>query len=396
MIMTKRLYILSLLSLSFSSGAIAQSSSNKNSNEFAGQVNTITTAVPFLTIAPDSRAGAMGDAGVASSPDANSAHWNASKFAFIDSKSGFSLSYTPWLKALVPDINLYYLSGFYKIDDKQTIAASLLYFALGEITSTNERGEIIGQLKPNEFAIDLSFARKIAEKLSGGVSLRYIYSDLTNGLTAEDSKAGMAVAGDVSVYYLTNVRLGQTPAQLSFGANISNIGNKISYRNTGNKNFLPTNLRIGTALKTNIDKYNAVTIMVDANKLLVPTPPAYDSTKYANGTALVSEQSVVSGMFSSFGDAPGGGSEELREINYSVGLEYLYDNQFALRGGFFHEDKTKGARQYFTLGFGLRYNVFGLDVAYLIPASEVNTTSPLANTLRFTLHFTFDAFKADN
>jgi hypothetical protein len=333
---------------------------------------------------------------VASSPDANSAHWNASKFAFIDSKSGFSLSYTPWLKALVPDINLYYLSGFYKIDDKQTIAASLLYFALGEITSTNERGEIIGQLKPNEFAIDLSFARKIAEKLSGGVSLRYIYSDLTNGLTAEDSKAGMAVAGDVSVYYLTNVRLGQTPAQLSFGANISNIGNKISYRNTGNKNFLPTNLRIGTALKTNIDKYNAVTIMVDANKLLVPTPPAYDSTKYANGTALVSEQSVVSGMFSSFGDAPGGGSEELREINYSVGLEYLYDNQFALRGGFFHEDKTKGARQYFTLGFGLRYNVFGLDVAYLIPASEVNTTSPLANTLRFTLHFTFDAFKADN
>ena len=370
------------------------------------ELNTITTAVPFLIISPDARAGAMGDAGVASTPDANSLHWNPSKYAFIEKNMGFSVSYSPWLRALVNDINLAYLTGYKKFGKDQAIAASLLYFSLGDITFTDVNAQTIGNYKPNEFAVDVCYSRKLAKLISGGISLRYIHSNLTGGyfVGGAESHPGNAVASDVSAMYQENINLGKTPAKLGVGINISNIGNKISYTETNARDFIPTNLRIGGSLTLNIDDYNSLGIILDFNKLLVPTPPIYklDSLGQpvydASGNAEIlagkpNNIDVVSGIFQSFGDAPGGFKEEMKEISIAGGLEYWYDKQFALRGGIFYEDPTKGNRKYFTLGAGLKYNVFGLDFAYLIPIEQRN---PLANTLRFTLVFDFDAFKEQN
>jgi len=372
-----------------------------------GQVNTITTTVPFLLIAPDARAGAMGDAGVASTPDANSLHWNPAKYAFIDKNMGFSMAYSPWLRKLVNDINLAYITGYKKIGKDQAIAASLLYFSLGDITFTDIVGNVIGNFKPSEFAVDVAYSRKFSDHLSGGVALRYIHSNLTGGIVltgGQQTHAGNAAAADVSVFYQKNVEMGKQKGLLGIGANISNIGNKISYTESTQRDFIPINLRLGSSLSLDLDKYNSISFLLDFNKLLVPTPPVYktnDTTGlpvYVNGQPVINfgkpnDVGVVSGMLQSFSDAPGGFKEEMKEINTSIGVEYWYDKQFAIRAGYFNEAKTKGNRKFFTVGAGLKYNVFGLDFAYLIPTEQHN---PLENTLRFTLLFDFDAFKEQN
>ena len=367
-------------------------------------INTITTAVPFLMIAPDARGGAMGDAGVASTPDANSMHWNPAKYAFVDKKMGFSLSFSPWLRKLVNDIYLGYLAGYYKIDDRQTVAMSLRYFSLGEILFTDEIGNPLSLYNPYEFALDATYARKFSEKWSGGVAGRFIYSNLTQGqyVGGAESSAGISVAADVSIYYRTDVQMGAIDGEFAWGLNISNIGSKISYSSSNTqKDFIPTNLRIGPSLLLNIDEYNSISFMFDINKLLVPTPPIYlrdTNGQFVTGPdgdkliykGMNPEVSVVQGMGQSWYDAPGGFAEEMREFSFSIGVEYWYNKLFAIRGGFFYEDETKGNRKFFTLGAGLKYNVFGIDFAYLIPLEQQN---PLENTLRFTLFFDFDAFQ---
>ena len=373
-------------------------------------LNTITTAVPLLMIGPDARAGAMGDAGVSSTPDVSSMHWNPSKYAFIEKDMGVGISYTPWLKNLVPDINLGYISGFKRLDKNQTIAASLLYFSLGDITFTNEIGDNIGTFRPNEYAVDFTYTRKLSKHFSGGVSLRYINSNLTGNrfVSGASTHPGRAGAADVSGYYRKDLFINHRKAVFAFGFNFSNIGNKISYTESTQRDFLPMNLRFGPSLKFDLDDYNSLEIMVDVNKLLVPTPPTYyqagDIT--SSGDTVKSGQivikkghdprttSVANSIFSSFYDAPGGFKEEFHEYNYSFGVEYWYAKRFALRGGYFYENPTKGNRRYFTLGLGLKYNVFNLDFSYLIATDP--KTNPLTNTLRFTMVFDFDSFKDKN
>lgn len=384
----------------------AQISSFKDS--LLGQVNTITTAVPFLLIGPDSRAGGMGDYGAASSPDPNSTHWNASKLAFAEKDAGFSISYTPWLRALVNDINLAYLAGYKKLNDEQTLAGSLRYFSLGNIDFTNENAEKTGSFNPNEWALDVAYARKLGENFSGGLSLRYIYSNLTGNQSISNgtiqTRPGTSVAADLSAYYTTEIDVSGKDAKMSYGLNISNIGSKISYTDTKSKDFIPTNFRLGGNLELELDDYNTVTFGLDINKLLVPTPPVYLKTDDGrdsldiDGRKIIqygkdpTQISVANALFSSWSDAPAGFQEEIKEFIWCAGVEYWYDKQFAIRAGYFHEAATKGNRQYFTLGAGLRYNVFGLDFAYLIPTEQRN---PLENTLRFTLVFNFEGLKAE-
>lgn len=384
-----------------------------NYNQVSGQdvnnrLNTITTAVPFLLITPDSRAGGMGDVGAASSPDINSIHWNASKLAFADKKMGIGVSYTPWLRALVPDINLAYLSGYYKTKKNGAIGASLRYFSLGEITFTDANGQTIGQFRPNEFALDIAYATKLSKEFSVGGAVRFVNSNLTNGQTVQGSSThpGRAVAVDISALYRKEkVKLADKKAIVSFGLNISNIGNKMSYSDRNNADFIPINLRLGGGLQVQIDDYNSIALMADVNKLLVPTPPIYEVDTLgspvigADGKPKIlkgkdPKRGVAEGIFGSFNDAPGGTKEELREINYSVGLEYWYNKLFAVRIGYFYEHPLKGNRKYISLGAGIKYNVFGLDFAYLVPTQQQR--NPLDNTLRFTLTFDFDAFKAQN
>ena len=351
--------------------------------------NTITTGVPFLMIAPDSRSGAMGDAGVALSPDANSQHWNPAKYAFIENDMGIALSYTPWLRNLVSDINLAYLVGYKRLDDKQVMSASLRYFTLGDITFMSEYGDPTGQQSPNEFAVDLGYTLLLSEKFSGAVAIRYIRSDLTGGqlVNGVETHAGNSFASDIAFYYQNQIRVNRKMSTLAAGINISNIGAKISYTDGATKDFIPTNMKLGLSYKTEMDKYNTLTFAFDANKLLVPTP---DTASVDILTGLGSTKSPISGIFSSFSDAPGGMKEEFKEITFSVGAEYWYNKQFAIRAGYFYEDATKGNRKFFTAGAGLKMNVFALDFSYLLPVAQNN---PLANTLRFTLSFDFDAFK---
>lgn len=393
-----------------------------NYNQISGQeldsrLNTITTAVPFLLISPDSRAGGMGDAGCASSTDANSIHWNPAKLGFADKKMGIGISYTPWLRALVPDINLAYLSGFYKTKKSGTIGASLRYFSLGDITFTDINGNTTGQFRPNEFAFDLAYGTKLGKNFSAGGAMRYVNSNLTGGTFVDGSatRPGRTFAVDISALYKKErIKLGDKKAIAAVGMNISNIGAKMSYSDRGGKNnsdFIPINMRLGGSLSINVDDYNNICFVADANKLLVPTPPIYkrkinpvtgkpdgEVEKDANGDPVIllgkdPKRGVAEGILGSFNDAPGGGKEELREINYSLGMEYWYNKLFAIRVGYFYEHPTKGNRQYFTLGAGVKYNVFGLDFAYLIPTQQKN---PLENTLRFSLTFDFDAFQAQN
>lgn len=351
--------------------------------------NVITTGVPFLTIAPDSRGGAMGDAGAATSPDVNSQHWNAAKYAFNESQMGVGLSYTPWLRNLVSDINLAYLVGYKRLDDGQTLSASLRYFSLGDITFMSEYGDPTGQQSPNEFAFDLGYALKLSDYFAGAVALRYIRSDLTGGqmVNGTYTHAGNAYAADISFYYQKEMRNNRKRSTFASGINISNVGSKISYTDGETKDFIPTNMKLGVSYKTEMDRYNTITLTFDANKLLVPTP---DTTKTDIVTGKNSNIGPIEGIFKSFTDAPGGMSEEFKEITFSAGAEYWYNKQFTIRAGYFYEDVTKGNRKYFTAGAGLKMNVFALDFSYLIPVAQNN---PLANTLRFTLSFDFDAFK---
>jgi Type IX secretion system protein PorV len=367
------------------------------------QLNTITTAVPFLQITPDSRSGALGDAGVALSPDANSTFWNAAKLAFVEEDMEVSLSYSPWLRALVNDMSLAYLSGYSKLSKNQTIGGSLRYFTLGNITFTDEVGTVIRDFKPNEFALDMSFGQKFSEKFSGGIAIRYVYSNLTGGqnVLGADSKPGMSVAADISLFYTNDdVSIGGKDARFNLGTNIANIGNKMRYTNSDKRDFIPTNLKLGTAYSVDLDKYNQITVALDFNKLLVPTPPRYT----ADGDSLIAgmnpDVGTATAMVQSFYDAPGdvdndgniiSGSvfkEELREINIGGGFEYWYDQQFAFRTGYFYENYTKGNRQFITLGAGLKYQVLTIDMSYLISTTQQN---PLANTLRFTLRFALGA-----
>jgi len=349
--------------------------------------NNIVTSVPFLLITPDARAGAMGDAGVAVAGDVNSSSINASKLAFIDKPYGFAVSYSPWLKSLVPDINLAYLSGFYKLDERNTIGASLRYFSLGSIQLTDINQQDLGIANPNEVAFDVSYARSFGQEFSLGSSLRYIYSNLASVQLSSSGqvRGGKAVAVDVSGLYKTTTTMFGRQAILSAGANISNIGTKMSYSDGGESFFLPTNFKLGGASTLVVDDYSTFTFALDFNKLLVPTQPVYD----INGQIVKGKdpnRSVPAGIFGSFSDAPGGFSEELKEVGISTGLEYWYNQQFALRAGYNYQSPAKGDSRYFTLGLGLKYNVFNIDFSYLLANAQ---TSPLANTLRFGLLFNF-------
>ncbi|MFT4996602.1 MAG: hypothetical protein ACJAR8_000191 [Bacteroidia bacterium] len=358
-----------------------------------GQRNVITTAAPFLLISPDSRGAAMGDLGAATSADANSIHWNASKLAFIEGDAGISLSAAPWLRQLVPDVWFYYMSGYKKIDKQSTVAMSLRYFTLGDIQFTDNNGNSNGNYEPKEFALDGAYARKLSDNLSLGIALRFIFSDLARGqvgTSGAEIKAGIAGAGDVSATYKNDIKIGGRDFDYSIGGNISNIGNKITYTTEANRDFIPVNLRLGTFWNTQIDEYNEIGFGVDFNKLLVPTPQyTYDSLGNIDGR-VIDDGPLIQGMLSSFGDAPGGFREELKEFTYSIGLEYWYAKQFALRAGYFHEAETKGARRYATFGAGLKYKVFQIDAAYLQPFTRRH---PLQNTIRFSLLFDIDAFK---
>ncbi len=386
-----------------------------------GNINTITTAVPFLLIAPESRGGAMGDVGVATTPDANSMHYNPAKYSFIKQDVGVSLSYSPWLRALVDDINLAYLTGYKRFGKNQVVSGSLRYFSLGSITFTNEQGSNMGTHSPNEFALDAAYSRLFSDKISGSIAMRYVNSNLTlrQYVGGVESKPGQSVAADVAVYYQNDeIEISGKDAILGLGLNISNMGNKMSYTENEDKDPIPTNLRMGSALTIQIDEYNKIMITGEASKLLVPSPPVY----YAVGDILDNGDTVTVtgkyvqygmdpdvslpvGMYQSFYDAPGVRldaeddsqrsvfKEEMREINLAFGMEYWYSEQFALRAGFFNEHSTKGNREFFTVGFGLKLNVFSIDFSYLIPTQQRN---PLENTLRFTLSFDFDALKKES
>jgi hypothetical protein len=345
----------------------------------------IQTVVPFLTIAPDSRSGAMGDAGVATTPDVYSNHWNPAKFAFIDGTGGVGISYSPWLRNLVPDINIAYLSGYYRIDKKQVVSSSLLYSSLGDVPFTDEYGNLERTFKPNELAFDAGYSRLFSEYFSGGIAFRFIYSNLTGGTYSGGTatKPGTSFAADISGYYRRDVTLFSKDAQVGIGLNFSNIGSKMSYSSGQTSDFIPMNMRLGTAGTINLDSYNKLTLTVDFNKLLVPTPPKYNS----DGQIVSGKDpnvSVPAAIFQSFYDAPGGFKEEMHEITYSIGTEYWYNNQFALRAGYFHENAEKGNRRYFTAGAGFSLKGFTIDFSYLMPTTQ---NHPLARTLRFSLSF---------
>ena len=350
--------------------------------------NVITTAVPFISFAPDSRASGMGDAGVATSPDANSVQWNNGKLAFVTQDYGGSLSYTPWLGKIVDDMSISYLSGFYKIDRLQAIGVSLRYFDLGSIDLRDINGAPEGIDNPREMALDFTYSRKLSESIGIGVTGRYISSNLSSQASSQNNtpKKGTSIAVDLGVYYVKSIAIGGKNIDFSLGAHVSNIGQKVTYSNETNADFIPTNLRLGTALKTSLDPYNTITFALDFNKLLVPTPPTLDE----DGVIIAGkddDRNLLSGMFGSFGDAPGGFNEEMKEISISTGIEYWYRDIFAARAGYFYEHLDKGGRKYITVGLGFRYQKFGVDFSYLIPPEQ---NHPLAETVRFSLLFNFE------
>ena len=378
------------------------------------QLNTITTAVPFMAITPDSRAGGMGDAGTALSANSTSIYWNTSILNFSEEKSEISVSYTPWLRQLTNDIHLSYVAGYYNINDKHAVGGALRYFSLGEITFTDIQGNIIRDDKPSEWEITAGYAFRTSRRTSVGLNGKFAYSNLTGGLTVQgtNTKAGLAGATDISfTFFNDEAKIGQTKGVYTFAATINNVGNKVKYTDVGEDSpgdFLPMNLKIGNSFRADFDKYNSLTVSFDVQKLLVPTPAYYDFDEdgdYVMMSGISNDVGVISGMLQSFYDAPGrvardangnyikngdeyeivSGTkfrEELSEINLALGLEYWYNSIFAARAGFFFEDKNKGARQYFNFGIGFKYNQFGVDISYL---AALVRTNPLANTLRFTL-----------
>lgn len=382
-----KVYILLILILFANHNLLAQDVKN--------QFNPVNTGVTSLSIAPDSRGGAMGDVGAATDPDVNSQFWNPAKYPFTVSRAGVSLSYTPWLRQLVNDIDLAYVAGYYRIGDYQALSASLRYFSLGEVTVGQSSAQDIGYtINPYEMSFDVGYSRMLSENLSAAVALRFIYSDLAYRQD-EDVTPGSAFAADVAMYYNRYVMMGQRECNLAFGMNISNIGSKISYDSGNTSEFIPTNLRLGGSLLMPIDEYNTFAISADANKLLVPTRPLQKDgetdTDYQDRLQRdYRDMSPISGIFKSFSDAPGGFKEEMQEVQWSIGAEYTYHQQFSVRGGYHYENQNKGNRKYFSVGAGFKMNVFSLDAAYLISTAQSN---PLDQTLRFSLSFDMDGIK---
>lgn len=364
-------------------------------NEKLREFNPVEHAVISQTIAPDARAAGMGDVGAATDPDVNSQYWNPAKYPFCISRAGVSLNYTPWLRQLVNDIDLAYVSGYYRIGDYSAVSGSIRYFSLGEVfTDVNENGEGGMSVKPYEMSMDVAYSLMLSEKFSIAAAIRWIYSDLRYDYS-EDSSPASAFAADLAMYYNNYINIGSRECQLGLGMNISNIGSKITYFGDDRSQFIPANMRIGASLMVPIDEYNRFSIAADANKLLVPTVPVQmegeSSADYQ--TRVIREYNDVgsiSGIFKSFSDAPGGFKEELEEIQWSVGAEYVYHDQFSLRAGYHHESESKGNRKYFTVGGGFRMNVFSLDVGYVISTAQSN---PLDQTLRFSLAFDMDGIK---
>lgn len=359
--------------------------------------NPVNTSVTSQTIAPDARAAGMGDVGVATDPDVNSQYWNPAKYPFCISRAGVSLNYTPWLRQLVSDMDLAYLSGYYRIGDYSAVSASLRYFSLGEVMTDYDSttGESSGMtINPYEMSFDVAYSLMLSEKFSIAAAVRWIYSDLTYDYT-EDTSPGSAFAADLACYYNDYINIGARECQLGIGLNISNIGSKITFGGDDNSEFIPTNMRLGVALMVPIDEYNRFTIAADANKLLVPTYPKQEEGESTEAYQQRVQKdyydvSSISGIFKSFGDAPGGFKEELQEVNWSVGAEYVYNDKFTLRAGYHHESENKGNRKYFTVGAGFRMSAFSLDCGYVIATAKSN---PFDQTLRFTLGFDMDGLK---
>ena len=403
----RRIKFLSLVIVMIVTAMNLKAQNNTDIKETLGQdlnYNVISTAVPFMMIAPDARSSAMGDVGVSTSPDVYSMHWNPAKYAFIEEDFSVGLAYSPWLRSLVNDMNIAYLAVSKRVSPKATVAASLRYFSLGDITYTGQDPNInLGTYSPNEWAVDVTYSRKLGDYISGAVAGRFIYSDLTQGVT-DYSKPAISVAADIAVFYTRNVYwFNNMDAVFSWGVSINNIGSKMNYNEASlRKDFIPTNLRLGPTLKLDIDDFNSLAFSIDVNKLLVPTPPRYKtnddgSIVYEDGEPVVeagknNDVGPVQGIIQSFFDAPDGFKEELKEFTLGLGAEYWYNKTFNVRAGFFHESKMKGNRRYLTLGAGLKYNVFGLDVSYLVPVNNTATsgTNPLENTLRFSLTVNID------
>ena len=413
MVIKMRVFFISLFILVFlSNSSIAQTPNLSGVSKNDLKMNTITTALPFLSITPDSRAGGMGEAGTALSPNSTSIYWNTSILSFAKKKAEIGLSYVPWLRQLTNDIHLSYISGYYKINQKHSIGGSLRYFSLGEITFTDNLGNVIRNDKPNEYEIAGAYAFKLSEKLSVGLNGKFAYSNLTGGLVVggANTKAAVAGATDLSfTYFSENAKIGSLSGAYTFATTINNVGNKITYSENAKRDFIPMNLKMATSYRADIDKFNNVLLAFELQKLLVPTPPIYAKDgSIASGKN--SDVGVIAGMLQSFNDSPGviakddngnfiqnsDGSyqiikgsrlkEELTEINIATGLEYWYNNVFALRTGYFYENKNKGNRKYVNFGAGFKYNNLGIDMSYLISVSGKN--SPLANTIRFTLRYT--------
>lgn len=381
--------LLTLLLAVTSAGAFAQ--------DKLDMFNPVNTSVTSQTIAPDARAAGMGDVGVATDPDVNSQYWNPAKYPFCISRAGVALNYTPWLRQLVSDMDLAYLSGYYRIGDYSAVSASLRYFSLGEVMTNYDSttGESSGMtINPYEMSFDVAYSLMLSEKFSLAAAVRWIYSDLTYDYT-DDTSPGSAFAADLACYYNDYINIGARECQLGIGLNISNIGSKITFGGDDNSEFIPTNMRLGLALMVPIDEFNRFTIAADANKLLVPTYPKQEEGESTEDYQQRVQKdyydvSSISGIFKSFGDAPGGFKEELQEINWSVGAEYVYNDKFTLRAGYHHESENKGNRKYFTVGAGFRMSAFSLDCGYVIATAKSN---PLDQTLRFTLGFDMDGIK---
>tara|TARA_B100001778_G_scaffold78418_1_gene63300 strand:+ start:23525 stop:24754 length:1230 start_codon:yes stop_codon:yes gene_type:complete len=365
----------------------------------------IITAVPFLLISPDSRSAAMGETGVATSPDINSVHWNNAKLSFLEKDYGFSVSYVPWLGNIVDDMSISYLSGYYKLDNIQSFGLNLKYFDLGEIQLTDNQGLSLGIENPKELSSSITYSRRLTENLGIGSTFRYIWSNLSGSISGySDAKSGSSFSVDIGFYYKNDITINGKESIISFGSHISNIGGKITYGSVSNLDFIPVNFRVGSSLKTYFDQYNSLTFALDFNKLLVPSPPIYETDDQGdyiidpitNKPKILKgkdpNRSVLSGIFSSFSDAPNGFREELNEITISSGLEYLYKDLLALRAGYFHENNDKGARKFITMGAGIIYNNFSVDFSYI---STVEQNHPLAETMRFSVAFLFDKIEED-
>ena len=381
-----------ILSRAFMVVLLVAASSTVSAQDKKDMFNPVNTSVTSQTIAPDARAAGMGDVGAATDPDVNSQFWNPAKYPFCISRAGVALNYTPWLRQLVSDMDLAYLAGYYRIGDYSAVSASLRYFSLGEVMTSDDANAMT--INPYEMSVDVAYSLMLSEKFSIAAAVRWIYSDLTYDYT-DDTSPGSAFAADLACYYNNYINLGDRECQLGIGLNISNIGSKITFGGDDNSEFIPTNMRLGAALMVPIDEYNRFTISADANKLLVPTYPKQEEDESTEDYQQRVQKdyydvSSISGIFKSFGDAPGGFKEEMQEINWSVGAEYIYNDKFSLRAGYHHEAENKGNRKYFTVGAGFRMSAFTLDCGYVIATAKSN---PLDQTLRFTLSFDMDGLK---